>query len=117
LKLWIQLDDLVFAEDLALLLHNYSKMQHKTTHLETSAGTGLKINRKKTKLMNTTVNTPIKSMESPSERWSFFYLGSVVDKQRASSPSVTARIDKARGTSVEKVWASKQISIDKNSHL
>ena len=44
--LWMQLDDLDFADDLALLSHNHSQMQYKTTLLETtSAGTGLKINR------------------------------------------------------------------------
>ena len=60
--LWTQLDDLDFADDLALLSHNHSQMQDKTTLLETtSAGTGLKINRKKTELMkmNTTSNAPI----------------------------------------------------------
>ena len=47
--LWMQLDDLNFADDLALLSHNHSQMQGKTSLLETtSAGTGLKINRKKT---------------------------------------------------------------------
>nr|KAG5711141.1 hypothetical protein BaRGS_004785 [Batillaria attramentaria] len=60
--LWTQLDDLDFADDLALLSHSHSQMQDKTTCLEaTSAGTGLKINRKKTELMkiNTTANTPV----------------------------------------------------------
>nr|KAG5686924.1 hypothetical protein BaRGS_020733 [Batillaria attramentaria] len=46
--LWAQLDDLDFADDLALLSHSHSQMQDKTTCLEaTSAGTGLKINRRK----------------------------------------------------------------------
>ena len=60
--LWTQLDDLDFADDLALLSYSYSRMQDKTTLLETtSAGTGLKINRKKTELMkmNTTANAPV----------------------------------------------------------
>ena len=53
--LWTQLDDLDFADDLALLSHSHSQMQDKTTLLETtSAGTGLKINRKKTELMKKT---------------------------------------------------------------
>ena len=79
---WTQLDDLDFADDLALLSHNHSQMQDKTTLLETtSAGTGLKINRKKTELMkmNTTANAlitvggePIREVES------FVYLESVV---------------------------------------
>ena len=60
--LWTQLDDLDVADDLALLSHNHSQMQDKTTLLETtSAETGLKINRKKTELMkmNTTANAPV----------------------------------------------------------
>lgn len=53
----MQLNDLDFADDLALLSHN-----HKTIRLATkSAGTGLKINLKKTELMkiNTTAQTPV----------------------------------------------------------
>ena len=79
----MQLDDLDFADDLVLLSHNHSQMQDKTTCLETtSAGTGLKINRKKTELikMNTNTNTlatiggqPIRELES------FIYLGSMAD--------------------------------------
>ena len=60
--LWTQLDDVDFADDLALLSNNHSQMQDKTSLLETtSAGTGLKINRKKTELMkmNTTANAPV----------------------------------------------------------
>ena len=60
--LWTQLDNLDFTDDLVLLSHNHRQMQDKTTLLETtSAGTGLKINRKKTKLMkmNTTANAPV----------------------------------------------------------
>ncbi|XP_055997824.1 uncharacterized protein LOC130047237 [Ostrea edulis] len=57
-----QLDDLDFADDLVLLSHNHSQMQDKTSHLvTTSAGTGLKINLKKTELIkiNTTVQLPV----------------------------------------------------------
>nr|KAG5697709.1 hypothetical protein BaRGS_000594 [Batillaria attramentaria] len=79
--LWTQLDDLDFADDLALLSHSHSQMQDKTTCLEaTSAGTGLKINRKKTELMkiNTTANTPVTVGGEPiREVESFVYLGSV----------------------------------------
>ena len=83
--LWMQLDDLHFADDPALLSHNHSQMQDKTTLLETtSAGTGLKINRKKTELMkmNTTANAPVTVGGEPiREVESFVYLGSVVDQQ------------------------------------
>ena len=78
-----QLDDLDFADDLALLSHSHSQMQDKTTRLENVlAGTGLKINRKKTELMkiNSTTNTPVTVRGEPiREVDSFFYLGSVID--------------------------------------
>ena len=64
----MQLDDLDLSDDLALLSHNHSQMKDKTTLLETtSAGTGLKISRKKTELMkmNTTANAPITVFGEP----------------------------------------------------
>ena len=70
--LWTQLDDLFFADDLALLSHTNSHMQDKTTLLETtSAGTGLKINRKKTELMkmNTAANAPVTAGGGLSSNW------------------------------------------------
>nr|KAG5707903.1 hypothetical protein BaRGS_031634 [Batillaria attramentaria] len=115
--LWTQLDDLDFANDLALLSHSHSQMQDKTTRLEaTSAGTGLKINRKKTELMkiNTTANTPVTVGGEPiREVESFVYLGSVVDGQGGTDRDVTARIGKARAAMVmlKNVWASKVVSI------
>nr|KAG5686382.1 hypothetical protein BaRGS_018690 [Batillaria attramentaria] len=115
--LWTQLDDLDFADDLALLSHSHSQMQAKTTCLEaTSAGTGLKINRKKTELMkiNTTANTPVTVGGEPiREVESFVYLGSVVDGQGGTDRDVTARIGKARAAMVmlKNVWASKVVSI------
>ena len=58
--LWTQLDDLDFADDLALLSHNHSQMQDKTTLLETTSA-GSRSTEKKTELMkmNTTANAPI----------------------------------------------------------
>nr|KAG5694517.1 hypothetical protein BaRGS_030392 [Batillaria attramentaria] len=115
--LWTQLDDLDFADDLALLSHSHSQMQDKTTCLEaTSAGTRLKINRKETELMkiNTTANTPVTVGGEPiREVESFVYLGSVVDGQGGTDRDVTARIGKARAAMVmlKNVWASKVVSI------
>ena len=115
--LWTQLDDLDFADDLGLLSHNHSQMQDKTTLLKTtSAGTGLKINRKKTELMktNTTANAPITVGGEPIwEVESFVYLGSVVDHQGGTDRDVTARIGKARAAFVmlKNIWASGGISM------
>ena len=115
--LWTQLDDLDFADDLALLSHNHSQMQDKTTRLETtSAGTGLRINRKKTELMkiNTTASTPVTVGGEPiREVESFVYLGSLIDHKGGSDRDVTARIGKARQAFImlKNIWASGGISI------
>ena len=114
--LWAQLDDLDFADDLAILSHNHNQMQDKTTLLETSAGTGLKINRKKTRLMkmNTTANIPVTVGGEPiREVECFVILGSVADQQGGTDWDVTARIGKARAASamLKNIWASGGISM------
>ena len=112
-----RLDDLDFANGLALLSHNHSQMQDKTTRLETtSAWTGLRITRKKTELMmmNTIANTPVTVGGEPiREVNSFVYLGSVVDQHRGTARDVTSRIGKARAAFVilKNIWASGGISM------
>ena len=59
---WTQLEDLDYADDLALLSHSHDQKQGKTTRLAaTSERTRLKINRGKSKVMrfNTTNENPI----------------------------------------------------------
>ena len=115
--LWTQLDDLDFADDLAFLSHNHCQMQDKTSLLETtSAGTGLKINRKEIELMkmNTIANTPVTVGGEPiREVESFVYLGSVVDQQVGSDWGVTARVGKVRAAFImlKNIWASGGISM------
>ena len=115
--LWTQLDDLNFADDLVLLSHNHSQMQDKTILLETtSAGTGLKINRKKTELMkmNTIANRPVTVGGEPiREVESFVYMGSVVDQQGGRERDVTARIGKARAAFYH---AQAHLGIWRNQH-
>ena len=57
--LWKQLDNLDFADDIALLSHAYQQMQKKTTQLEKSAAKlGLSASKAKTKSMRmNTTNT------------------------------------------------------------
>ena len=92
-------------------------MQDKTTLLEiTSAGTGLKINRKKTELkkMNTTANALVTFGGEPiREMGSFVYLGSVVDQQEDTDRDVTLIIFKARAALVmlKNIWTSGGISV------
>jgi len=82
--LWSQLDDLDFADDLALLSHNYQQMQEKTSDLHhTSMQVGLTLNKQKTKILRINAGTdePVKiEGEELEEVESFTYLGSVMDK-------------------------------------
>ena len=114
--LWTQLDDLDFADDIALLSHNKRQMQDKTTLLAaTSAGIGLQINQEKTELMkmNTTAQEPVTvGGQAIREVDSFVYLGSVVNKQGGTDRDVAARIGKARAAFIilRNIWASKEIN-------
>ena len=90
--LWTQLDHLDFADDLTLLSHNHNQMQDKANRLATtSAGTGLKINKKKTEMMkiNTTANALVTvGGQLITEVESFVYLWSVVDRDWKSKGSL-----------------------------
>ena len=60
--LWKQLDELDYADDLALLSHTRHQMQEKTSAVaDASARLGLKIHRWKSKVLkvNTVTDTPI----------------------------------------------------------
>ena len=86
-----QLDDLDFADDLALLSHTQQQMQEKTsTAADSSARTGLKIHRGKSKVLknNSAISrTPITLKgDGLEEVTSFTYLGSIADKQRGLVP-------------------------------
>ena len=80
---WLQLDDLDFADDLALMSHTKHQMQSKTDTLdEISKSIGLNIHAGKSKILTserdtiervTLRNTPLEIVES------FTYLGSIID--------------------------------------
>ena len=97
---WSQLEDLDFADDLALLSHSHQQMQEKTELLNTvSTQLGLNINRSKTRIMkaNTKKNNPITMNGEPLEETdSFTYLGSTINKHGGTAEDVKARIQKAR---------------------
>jgi len=114
--LWEQLDDLDFADDLALLSHTKQQMQDKTTTLAAiSHSTGLNIHKGKTKLMkiNGNSNEPV-ALEGVAleEVDSFTYLGSIIDKTGGSDADVKARIGKARASFIQlkDIWKSKILS-------
>ncbi|MGL5901241.1 MAG: reverse transcriptase domain-containing protein [Cetobacterium sp.] len=113
---WKQLDDLDFADDLALLSHTQQQMQEKTNHVaSTSAQIGLNIHKDKTKVLkiNATNNNPITlESEELEEVETFTYLGSVIDKQGGTDADVKARIGKARAAFIQlrNIWTSKELS-------
>ena len=112
---WSQLEDLDFADDLALLSHSHQQMQEKTELLNTvSTQLGLNINRSKTRIMkaNTKNNNPITMNREPLEETdSFTYLGSTINKHGGTAEDVKARIQKARVAFImlRKIWRAKQI--------
>ena len=113
--LWTQLDDLDFADDVALLSHNHQQMQAKTSDLyHTSVQIGLKINKQKTKILRINAGTdePVTiEGEELGEAESFTYLGSVMDKSGGTDADVKTRIGKARSAfnMLRKVWHSREI--------
>ena len=93
------LEDLDFADDLALLSHRIQEMRDKTRALEVQgAKVGLKINATKTKLMH--IGTKRDDGVSVVEGWieevdEFTYLGSVVSKKGGTDEDIQARLGKA----------------------
>jgi hypothetical protein len=115
--LWSQLNDLDFADDLALLSHSRQQMQEKTNILTvTSKQVGLNIHKDKTKILklNSTSNEPVTLNGGPLEEvQSFTYLGSIIDQQGGTEADVKARIGKARAAFIQlkNIWTSRELSL------
>ncbi|VDP57499.1 unnamed protein product [Schistosoma mattheei] len=94
----MQLDDLDFADDLALLSHTEQQMQEKTTSVAaTSAAVGLNIHKGKSKILlyKTASNKRITlDREDLEDVKTFTYLDSIIDEQGGSDADVKARIGK-----------------------
>ena len=108
------MEDLDFADDLALLSHSHQQMQEKTELLNAvSTQIGLNINRSKTRIMkaNTKNNLITMNGEPLEETDSFTYLGSTINKHGGTEEDVKARIQKARVAFImlRKIWRAKQI--------
>ncbi|VDP35046.1 unnamed protein product [Schistosoma margrebowiei] len=110
------LEDLDFADDLALLSRTHEQMLMKTTSVaEASAVIGLNIHKGRRKILKyNTENTnaitlDIETLEGVE---CFTYLESIIDKQGGSDADVKARIGKARTAflQLKNMWNSKQMS-------
>ena len=111
-----ELDDLDFADDLAIVSDAINKMQDKTIQLkELSERVGLFININKTKTMkiniedNAAVNLGNDNLE---EVENFTYLGSIVSKNGGTEEDINGRLKKARASfgMLSKIWRSSKIS-------
>ncbi|VDP48168.1 unnamed protein product [Schistosoma margrebowiei] len=111
-----QLDDLDFADDLALLSRTHEQMQMKTASVAAvSASVGLSIHKGKTMVLKfkTENSNPITlDGETLEDVESFTYMGSIIDEQGGSDADVKARIGKARTAflQLKNMWNSKQLS-------
>ncbi|VDO67876.1 unnamed protein product [Schistosoma curassoni] len=111
-----QLDDLDFADDLALLSRTHEQMKIKAASAAAvSASVCLNIHMGKTKVLkyNTENSNPVTlDGETLEDVESFTYLGSIIDEQGGSDADVKARIDKARAAflQLKNIWNSKQLS-------
>ncbi|VDO56410.1 unnamed protein product [Schistosoma margrebowiei] len=111
-----QLDDLDFADDLALLSHTHEQMQIKTVSVSAvSASASLNIHKGKTKVLKfkTKNSNPITlDGETLEDVKSFTYLGSIIDEQGGSEADLKVRIGKASVAflQLKNIWNSKQLS-------
>ena len=98
--LWTQLDDLDFADGIALVSHNHSKMQDKTSTVNQLSGSiGLRIHPGKSKMLKiktedsqaiTVGGKPLEVVEK------FTYPGRVIDHSGGTAADVSSRVAKAR---------------------
>jgi hypothetical protein len=111
------LEDLDFADDLALISETIKHLQAKTDRLVKYAGqVGLFVNVKKTEIMNIPTNpdqTITINGEQLKQSNKFTYLGSVISSENGSKADIKTRIDKARVAfnSLHNVWNSKKLAL------
>ncbi|VDO22420.1 unnamed protein product [Schistosoma margrebowiei] len=98
---WIannQLDDLDFADDLALLSHTHEQMQTNTASVSAISASNSNL-----------ITLDGETLEGVQ---SFMYLRSIIDEQGGSDADIKAKIGKSRATflQLKNIWNSKQLS-------
>ena len=113
-----QLEDLDFADDVALVASRIVDMQTKVASLNMNGKkTGLKINLGKTVVMKWNVNPGIKIQLEGSdieEVEKFVYLGATVTTTGGAGKDMSARLGKAQGVfcNLKNIWKNSQLSIN-----
>ncbi|VDP17430.1 unnamed protein product [Schistosoma margrebowiei] len=116
----MQLDDLDFSDDLALLSQTKQQMQEKTISVAAaSVAIGFNIHKGKSEIFryNTACTNPITiDGEYLEDVKTFTYLGSIIDEHGGFDADVKGRIGKARAAylQLKNIWNSKQLSVNQN---
>lgn len=111
------LEDLDFADDLAVISATYTHIKEKTNRLSRYAKqVSLHINKQKTQTMriNALVSDPVNIEGEPAEDVNdFTYLGSVISTDNRAQKDIKARIIKARGvfSRIRTIWKFKHLSL------
>ncbi|KAH9581031.1 Laminin subunit gamma-1 [Schistosoma haematobium] len=115
---WMQLDDLDFADDLALLSQTQRQMQEKTNSVAAaSAAVGRNIHKEKSYILryNTACNNEIKfDGEDLEDAKTLTYVDGITVEHGGSDADVKAWIGKARAAylQLKNIWNSKQHSVN-----
>lgn len=110
------LDDLDFADDLALLSHTHKHIQEKTDRLCIFGDQiGLSVSQKKTvtMILNAERPTPVKAYGADLPQTEHFtYLGSIIRKDGGAEEDIKRRLNKARNVMriMNNIWKSAQYS-------
>ncbi|XP_061173378.1 uncharacterized protein LOC133182546 [Saccostrea echinata] len=99
--LFSTLEDLDFADDLALMSHTHQHIQEKTNRLQIYGHqVGLRISTKKTETMTLNVELPAAvkiNGEELRQTDNFIYLGSIIKPEGGTKEDIHSRLGKARG--------------------
>ena len=113
-----QLEDLDYADDIALLSTNARHLQQKANVLnENAKKAGLHINMEKTKVMHLNLTEPHPQIMIDGEELEavddFTYLGSNISAENSVQKDISARINKARNSycSLRNIWKSNIYSL------
>ena len=113
-----QLEDIDYADDIALISQRHMDMKEKLLKLDEEARkTGLKINVKKTKslrLNHTIEATFTIQQDTIEEVQDFSYLGSAVSTEGGTDQDIRIRIGKAAGVfnTLRPIWRSTKLSLN-----
>ena len=114
-KFMEKLEDLDFADDIALLSSNFQHMQTKVSKLNNYARkTGLKINSKKTEVLriNSKSNSNI-TIAGQQLNEVDKYMGAIISNQGGGGEDINSRIRKAMGSfmKLKQIWNSNKLTL------